>query len=70
MLWEKKTQLVRETRSAVDSEVGQGDIRTMRAEIHRMEVTSHTLEKPRATLTSHNLSLSPSYCRSIYCISI
>ena len=38
MLWEKKTQLVRETRSAVDSEVGKGDIHTMKAEIHRMEV--------------------------------
>ncbi|XP_018534051.1 coiled-coil domain-containing protein 40 isoform X1 [Lates calcarifer] len=38
MLWEKKTQLVKETRSAVDSEVGQGDIQIMKAEIHRMEV--------------------------------
>ncbi len=38
MLWEKRTQLMRETRSAIDSDIGQGDIRTMRAEIHRMEV--------------------------------
>lgn len=38
MLWEKKTQLVKETRSAVDLEVGQGDIQMMKAEIHRMEV--------------------------------
>lgn len=43
MLWEKKTQLIKETRSAVDSEVGQGDIQLMKAEIHRMEVnTLHT----------------------------
>jgi len=38
MLWEKKTQLAREARSAVDSDVGQGEIHAMRAEIHRMEV--------------------------------
>ena len=39
MLWEKKTQLARESRMAVDSEMGQGDIRSMKAEIHRMEVS-------------------------------
>ena len=38
MLWEKKTQLAKEARNAVDSEVGQGEIHAMRAEIHRMEV--------------------------------
>ena len=38
MLWEKKTQLAREARNAVDSEVGHGEIHAMRAEIHRMEV--------------------------------
>lgn len=38
MLWEKKTQLARETRAAVDSEVGQGEIAAMKSEIHRMEV--------------------------------
>lgn len=44
MLWEKKTQLVKETRSVVDSEVGQRDIQMMKAEIHRMEVnTLHTM---------------------------
>ncbi|MCI4375930.1 hypothetical protein PGIGA_G00115440 [Pangasianodon gigas] len=37
MLWERKTQLARETRSAVDSAVGKGDIHTMKSEIHRME---------------------------------
>lgn len=38
MLWEKKTQLARETKAAVDSEAGQGEIREMKAEIHRMTV--------------------------------
>lgn len=38
MLWEKKTQLMKETHSAVDS--GLEDIQTMKAEIHRMEVHS------------------------------
>jgi len=38
MLWEKKTQLAREARDAVNSETGQGEIHAMRAEIHRMEV--------------------------------
>lgn len=38
MLWERKTQLAKETRSAVDTDQGQGDIHMMKAEIHRMEV--------------------------------
>ncbi|XP_044044651.1 coiled-coil domain-containing protein 40 [Siniperca chuatsi] len=50
MLWEKKTQLVKETRSAVDSEVGQGDIRMMKAEIHRMEVRLNQLMKQQEQL--------------------
>ncbi|XP_062852644.1 coiled-coil domain-containing protein 40 [Trichomycterus rosablanca] len=50
MLWEKKTQLVRETRSAVDSEVGKGDICTMKAEIHRMEVHYAQLLKQQEKL--------------------
>ncbi|XP_062392091.1 coiled-coil domain-containing protein 40 [Sardina pilchardus] len=50
MLWDKKTQLVRETRSAVDSEIGQGDIRTMKTEIHRMEVRYGQLVKQQERL--------------------
>ena len=38
MLWEKKTQLAREAKQSVDQEYGQGEIRSMKAEIHRMEV--------------------------------
>lgn len=45
MLWEKKTQLARETRAAVDSEVGQGEIKAMKAEIHRMQVRYAQLMK-------------------------
>ncbi|XP_047435310.1 coiled-coil domain-containing protein 40 isoform X1 [Mugil cephalus] len=37
MLWDKRTQIVKETCSAVDSEVGRGDIQVMKAEIHCME---------------------------------
>ncbi|KAG8015044.1 Coiled-coil domain-containing protein 40 [Nibea albiflora] len=50
MLWEKKTQLVKETRSAVDSGVGQGDIQMMKAEIHRMEVRLNQLMKQQERL--------------------
>ncbi|XP_041073015.1 coiled-coil domain-containing protein 40 isoform X2 [Carcharodon carcharias] len=38
MLWEKKIQLAKEARSAVDSDVGQSEIRAMKAEIHRMQI--------------------------------
>ena len=39
MLWEKKIQLTREMRAAVDSEAGQGEIQAMRTEIHGMQVS-------------------------------
>ena len=42
MLWEKKTQLAREAKSAVDLEYGQGEIKAMKAEIHRMQVSQGT----------------------------
>ena len=45
MLWEKKTQLAKETRAAVDSEIGQCEIRAMKAEIHRMQVRYTQLMK-------------------------
>ncbi|XP_058258248.1 coiled-coil domain-containing protein 40-like isoform X2 [Hemibagrus wyckioides] len=47
MLWERKIQLARETRLAVDSEVGKEDINTMKAEIHRMENHYSQLMKQR-----------------------
>ncbi|XP_072098082.1 coiled-coil domain-containing protein 40 isoform X2 [Mobula birostris] len=45
MLWEKKIQLAKEAKSAVDSEVGQGEIRAMKTEIHRMEIRYSQLMK-------------------------
>ncbi|KAF3687185.1 Coiled-coil domain-containing protein 40 [Channa argus] len=48
MLWEKKTQLMRETHSAV--EVDQGEMQTMKAEIHRMEVRLNQLMKQQEQL--------------------
>ncbi|XP_071960201.1 coiled-coil domain-containing protein 40-like isoform X2 [Antedon mediterranea] len=45
MLWEKKTQLAREAKATVDSDVGQGEIRAMTSEIHRMEVRHTQLMK-------------------------
>ncbi|XP_008315900.1 coiled-coil domain-containing protein 40 isoform X2 [Cynoglossus semilaevis] len=50
MLWEKKIQLVKETRSAVDFDVGQGEIHRMKAEIHRMEVRLNQLKKQQEQL--------------------
>lgn len=38
LLWERKIQLAKEMKTAVDSDAGQGEIKGMKAEIHRMEV--------------------------------
>ncbi|XP_042198455.1 coiled-coil domain-containing protein 40 [Callorhinchus milii] len=45
MLWERKIQLGKEARSAVDSNIGQSEVRSMRAEIHRMQVRHTQLMK-------------------------
>jgi hypothetical protein len=45
MLWDKKMQLAKETKAAVDSEVGQGEITAMKKEIHRMQVRHQQLMK-------------------------
>ncbi|XP_030208235.1 LOW QUALITY PROTEIN: coiled-coil domain-containing protein 40 [Gadus morhua] len=50
MLWERKSQLARETRAALDCDAGQGDIRAMKAEIHRMEVRYGQLQKQQERL--------------------
>uniref|UniRef100_A0A3Q3GDB2 Coiled-coil domain 40 molecular ruler complex subunit n=1 Tax=Labrus bergylta TaxID=56723 RepID=A0A3Q3GDB2_9LABR len=50
MLWEKKIQLVKETRSAVDIDLGQGDFQMMKTEIHRMEVRLNQLMKQQERL--------------------
>ncbi|CAB3982035.1 Hypothetical predicted protein [Paramuricea clavata] len=45
MLWEKKTQLAREARATVDDDYGHGEIKAMKAEIHRMQVRYAQLMK-------------------------
>ena len=50
MLWERKTQLAQETRNTVDSEVGQADMKAMKAEIHRMSVRHCQLMKMQEKL--------------------
>ncbi|XP_064891209.1 coiled-coil domain-containing protein 40 isoform X1 [Columba livia] len=45
MLWEKKIQLTKEMRAAMDSETGEGEIQAMRREIHRMQVRYGQLMK-------------------------
>lgn len=42
MLWEKKIQVSREMKEAVDSEAGQAEVKAMKAEIHRMQVQIYT----------------------------
>uniref|UniRef100_A0A087X3F7 Coiled-coil domain containing 40 n=1 Tax=Poecilia formosa TaxID=48698 RepID=A0A087X3F7_POEFO len=39
MLWERKTIILKETRSVVEFDISQGDIQKMNAEMHRMEVS-------------------------------
>lgn len=39
MLWERKTQILKETREVVDSQIGKEEMK-MKAEIHRMEVNT------------------------------
>ncbi|XP_014669906.1 PREDICTED: coiled-coil domain-containing protein 40-like [Priapulus caudatus] len=50
MLWEKKAQLAREARDAVDSEAGRGEARAMRTEIHRMRVRLGELARAQERL--------------------
>ncbi|VEL19159.1 unnamed protein product [Protopolystoma xenopodis] len=50
MLWEKKVQLCLETKQAVDSDVGQSEIKAMRSEIHRMEVRKTQLLRQQEQL--------------------
>ena len=39
MLWERKIQMAKEMREMVDSETGQAELKAMKPEIHRMEVS-------------------------------
>ncbi|XP_014906112.1 coiled-coil domain-containing protein 40 [Poecilia latipinna] len=45
MLWERKTIILKETRSVVEFDISQGDIQKMNAEMHRMEIYIDKLTK-------------------------
>jgi hypothetical protein len=50
MMWEKKIQIAKEMKSAVDSEAGQGEINEMKFSIHRMKVRYSELMKQQEKL--------------------
>ncbi|ORZ41356.1 hypothetical protein BCR44DRAFT_1494866 [Catenaria anguillulae PL171] len=50
MLWEKKIQLAKETREALDPNIGAQEIQEMTAEIHRMELRLANLQKVQEKL--------------------
>lgn len=50
MMWEKRIQIAKEMKAAVDSEAGQGEIKEMKFEIHRMEVRYSELMKQQEKL--------------------
>ena len=50
MVWEKRIQIAKEMKAAVDSETGQGEIKEMKFEIHRMQVRYGDLMKQQEKL--------------------
>ena len=50
MMWEKRVQLAKEMKAAVDSEAGQGELKEMKFEIHRMHVRYSELMKQQEKL--------------------
>nr|CDS29578.1 coiled coil domain containing protein 40 [Hymenolepis microstoma] len=50
LLWEKKVQLVNETRQAVDSASGLAELKAIRTEIHRMEVKKAQIARQQEQL--------------------
>jgi len=51
LLWEKKIQLDKETREALDPTVGQQETQTMEREIHRMELRLQALKREEERLS-------------------
>jgi hypothetical protein len=49
-MWEKRVQLAKEMKAAVDSEAGQGELKEMKFEIHRMRVRYSELMKQQEKL--------------------
>ena len=71
MLWEKKTQLAREARDAVDSEVRHGEIHSMKAEIHRMEVRYAQLMRQQEKMVQDmEKSVFKRECIIVRCVSL
>lgn len=52
LLWEKKIQLDKETREALDPTVGQTEVQNMEKEIHRMEVRLDSLKREQERLSA------------------
>ncbi|CAF0999398.1 unnamed protein product [Brachionus calyciflorus] len=50
MVWERRIELAKEMKAAVDSEAGQGEIREMKFEIHRMTVRYDDLRNQQEKL--------------------
>lgn len=50
MLWEKKVQLINETRQAVDSASGMAELKAIRVEIHRMETRKAQIARQQEQL--------------------
>ncbi|CAJ1053287.1 coiled-coil domain-containing protein 40 isoform X2 [Xyrichtys novacula] len=57
MLWERKIQLLKETRSVVDAEMYHGDIRTMKAEIRQKKLRINQLTKRQGQLVRESEAL-------------
>lgn len=52
LLWEKKIQLDKETREALDPSVGETEVQNMEREIHRMEIRLDTLKREQERLSA------------------
>ena len=50
LLWEKKIQLDKDTRAALDPSIGQGEAQAMEREIHRMELRFGALQREQERL--------------------
>ena len=50
LLWEKKIQLDKDTRAALDPSIGQGEAQAMEREIHRMELRYGALQREQERL--------------------
>lgn len=73
MLWEKKTQLAREAKNAINKDIGQGEIHAMKCEIHRMQVRYAQLMRQQEKMieemekaVSRFVSMATNFCMILY----